>query len=72
MIAPGDGFLHELELEVREELILTEASGPEDTAGLPVGEWLFDPADAERDQVGLQALLGAVQALEDGPRTADE
>ncbi|GLY91294.1 hypothetical protein [Actinoallomurus iriomotensis] len=69
MSARGDGFLHELELEVREELILTESGGPED---LPVGEWLFDPADAERDQVGLQALLGAVQALEDGPRTADE
>jgi len=36
----------------------------------PVTEWLFDPADAQREQVGLRSLLGAVEALEDGTATA--
>ncbi|MDN3354920.1 hypothetical protein [Actinomadura sp. DC4] len=60
-----DGFLYELEVEVREELTLTESSGVEEAAGLPVGEWLFDPADAERERTGLRSLLGAVRRLED-------
>jgi hypothetical protein len=32
----GDGFLHEVEIEVREELTLTESSCPEEAADLPV------------------------------------
>jgi hypothetical protein len=63
--AEGEGFLHELEVEVRDELRLAESSRPAEAAELPVTEWLFDPEDAERDRAGLQGLLGAVQALED-------
>jgi hypothetical protein len=61
-----DAFLHELELDVKAELAQAEASGPQEEAvGVPIDEWLFDPADAQRDEVGLRSLLGAVEALED-------
>jgi hypothetical protein len=62
-----DGFLHELEHDVRAELTLSETGQPEEEADIQaVDQWLFDPADAQRDQVGLRSLLGAVEALEDG------
>ncbi|MFG1853682.1 hypothetical protein ACGFJT_17755 [Actinomadura geliboluensis] len=57
-------FEIELEIEIEEELTLVESSRPEEAAVAPVGEWLFDPADAERDEVGLRNLLGAVEKLE--------
>ena len=65
----GHAFLHELELDVSTELTLAQASQPEEeeAVGVPVQEWLSDPADAQRYDVGLRALLGAVKALEDGP-----
>ena len=64
----GDNaFLHELELNVSTELMLAETSQPEEEAfRVPVDEWLFDPTDAQRYEVGLHNLLGAVEALEDG------
>jgi len=63
----GHAFLHELELNVSTELMLAETSLPEEEAvRVPVDEWLFDPADAQRYEVGLHNLLGAVEALEDG------
>jgi hypothetical protein len=64
----GDNaFLHELELDVSTELTLAETGPPEEEAvGVPVDEWLSDPADEQRYEVGLRALLGAVEALEDG------
>ena len=63
-----DAFLYELEQDVRSELRRTEASEQE---GLPTNEWLFDPADAQREEVGLRSLLGAVEALENGSRSGD-
>lgn len=62
----GDNaFLHELELTVRTELTLAETSQPEEQAdGMPDDEWPPDP-DVERYDVGLRALLGAVEAVED-------
>ncbi|MFG2058796.1 hypothetical protein ACGFI9_32720 [Micromonospora sp. NPDC048930] len=60
----GDNSLHELESVVEAELAMAESSDPADAAELPVTEWLFDPADAQRDEVGLRSLLGAVEALE--------
>jgi hypothetical protein len=61
-------FLRELELDVSTELALAQASQPEEEAvRVPVEEWLSDPADAQRYDVGLRALLGAVEALEDSP-----
>ena len=60
-------FLHELELNVSTELIMAEPSQPEEEAvRVPVDEWLFDPADAQRYEIGLHNLLGAVEALEEG------
>jgi hypothetical protein len=71
-----NAFLHELEIDVRAELTLAGTSTPEEEAvAVPIEEWLFDPADAQRDQVGLRDLLGAVEvieeALEGGPRLGD-
>ncbi|RZU75104.1 hypothetical protein EV384_3628 [Micromonospora kangleipakensis] len=65
MSAPtGDNdSLHELEAEVKAELAMAESSHPEEAIKLPVTEWLFDPADAQRDDVGLRSLLGAVETL---------
>ena len=68
----GDGFLHELEIEVRQELTLTESSHPDQPTDLPVTDWLYDPTDVERDEAGLRNLLGAVQALEDDSRPGDQ
>jgi hypothetical protein len=60
-------FLHELELDVREEPTIAETSQPlHDDAGEPTAEWLMDPY-APRYEVGLPVLLGAVEAEEDGP-----
>jgi hypothetical protein len=65
----GDNaFLYQLELNVRAELTLGETSQPEEEAiSVPINERLVDPADAQRYEVGLRSLLGAVEALEDGP-----
>jgi hypothetical protein len=63
----GDNaFLHELELHVRTELTQAEISQPEDAAGIPIEQWLSDPADAQRYEATLRSLLGAVEALEGG------
>ena len=72
--SPGDGeFLRELEVEVEEELDLAESTRPEEITG-PSAEWLFDPVDAQREEIGLRSLLGAIEAVEgvdhrDGNRT---
>ncbi|GGK89735.1 hypothetical protein Sme01_50080 [Sphaerisporangium melleum] len=64
----GDGdFLHGLQAEVEAELVMAESSGPEEEMSLPVTEWLYDPADARQEEIELRGLLGAVEALEDGP-----
>ncbi|KAA9375442.1 hypothetical protein F5972_27170 [Microbispora cellulosiformans] len=70
MSAPSgeNDFLHELQIEVEAEVIEVEWSRPEEAAGLPVADWLFDPSDAEREEIALRGLLDAVEALEDGPR----
>ena len=67
-IPTGDNaFLYELERNVRAELTQAETSPPEEEAvGVPIDEWLSDPADAQRYEVGLRNLLGAAEALEDG------
>ena len=67
-IPTGDNaFLHELELNVSTELIRAETGQPEEeAAGVPIDEWLSDPADDQRYEIDLRSLLGAVEALEDG------
>jgi hypothetical protein len=69
-VPTGDNtFLHELELTVRTELTLTETSQPEEEAvAVPIDEWLSDPADDQRYEVGLRSLLGAIEAVEDGEK----
>jgi hypothetical protein len=69
-IPTGDNdSLYELEVEVEAELAMAESSDPEEAMRLPVTEWLFDPADVQRDEVGLRGLLGAVEALEGDSRS---
>ncbi|TWD83229.1 hypothetical protein FB561_4389 [Kribbella amoyensis] len=60
---PGE-FLHGLEVEVEADLGMIADSRPEEAAAAPVTEWLVDPAEVEREQIGLRSLLGAVEALE--------
>src|SRR6516162_7623312 len=50
----GDNaFLHALELNVRTELTLAETSQPwEEAVRVPIDEWLSDPADDQRYEVG--------------------
>jgi hypothetical protein len=68
-----EAFLHELELDVRTELTLAETSQPQEEAfGEPIDEWLSDPADTQRYEVGLRTLFGAVETLEDGSRPDGE
>lgn len=64
-------FLHELEAEVEAEVRLVESSKPADTT-VPPEQWLFDPADVEREEVGLRNLLGAVESLESTEAGKDE
>jgi hypothetical protein len=67
-IPTGDNaFLHGLELNVSTELTRAETGQPEEeAAGVPIDEWLSDPADDQRYEVNLRSLLDAVEALEDG------
>jgi hypothetical protein len=62
-----DAFLERLELNVRTELTEAQSS---DAPARPRDEWMFDPADAEREEPGLRSLLGAVEALESPNATA--
>jgi hypothetical protein len=68
----GDNtFIQELELNVRSELTIVETSPPEiDADGAPTVEWLLDP-DVQRYEIGLHALLGAVETMEDGSRSGE-
>ncbi|GAA2829891.1 hypothetical protein [Nonomuraea rubra] len=62
----GNEFLHELEVEVRQELRVVEVSRTQNAVDLPVTEWLIDPTDTEREEVGLRGVLGAIMELENG------
>ncbi len=68
----GDNaFLHELELNVRAELTIAETSQPKvDADGEPAVEWLLEE-DAQRYEIALRSLLGAVETLENGSRPGD-
>jgi hypothetical protein len=56
--------LDRLGLEVEAELHMVESAAA--TAESPA-MWQFDPTDVERERVGLQSLLGAVDALAGRP-----
>jgi hypothetical protein len=69
----GDSaFLSELEVNVKAELILVETGQPDvDADGVPTIESLLE-ADDQRYELGLRALLGAIEAAEDGARPGDD
>jgi hypothetical protein len=55
-------FLSELEVEVESEIAIVQSSQPEEFES--PDDWLYDPTDREREEVGLRNMLGAVEALE--------
>jgi hypothetical protein len=66
MATPADGegaFLHELEVEVKEELIVAESLPVEDADGAPTAGWVQDPY-AQYYEASLRALGGAIEAEE--------
>lgn len=67
-IPTGDDNLHELEITVKEELMVVESSPlQEDSGDAPSVEWELDE-DTERYDVNLRTLLGAIEAAEDEER----
>lgn len=60
------GHLHELRAVVVVALSMAEVSLSQNPRDLPVAEWLFDPVEIEREQVGLRGILAAITALENG------
>jgi len=73
MTMPADEgeFLQEFHAEVEEELDAARSSRPADLVDVPPAEWLFDPTDVERQEVGLRNVLAAVEALESDGRPDD-
>ncbi|MWA03407.1 hypothetical protein F8568_024110 [Actinomadura sp. LD22] len=65
----GGEFEIEFEAEVEAELELAEASDPARAAAQPASGWLFDPVEAEAEEVVLRDLLGAAEELESGSRS---
>src|SRR6185312_11525915 len=61
-------FLHELEGEVKTELTEADSRPIQDASGMPTDEWLMDPY-AQRYEVSLRTLLGAIEAVEGGSST---
>jgi hypothetical protein len=62
-MSSNDGqFLEVLQSEIEAELVIVEADGPD--LSVPSAEWLFDPTDLEREEVGLRNLLAATKVLE--------
>jgi hypothetical protein len=60
--------LRDLERTVETELTQAEGSEAEREAlDTPIEEWLFDPADVEREEVALRSLLAAVKTVEGSP-----
>ena len=56
-------FLSGLEVEVESEIAIVRSSRPEELE-LPPDQWLYDPTDRDREEVGLRNMLGAIEALE--------
>ena len=65
MATPGgeDAFLHKVEIEVEEELIVAESLPEVDADGVPTAEWVQDPY-AQLYEVSLRTLLGAIEVVE--------
>lgn len=59
-----DPVLRGLEVEVDADLELIAASGVDDNDPGPPGQWQFDPAEVQEEEVDLRSLRGAIEALE--------
>jgi hypothetical protein len=59
----GD-FLHELHSEVEADLSMVESGRPREAVMVPPSDWTTDPAEIEREEIGLRSLLGAVETME--------
>ncbi|MEV4060094.1 hypothetical protein [Nonomuraea dietziae] len=70
-----NNFLHELKAVVAIELNTADVCHSQHPRDLPVTEWLVDPTETEREQVGLRGILAAIPELENGslfrPATED-
>jgi hypothetical protein len=62
----SDSELRELEVIVKEELVIVESSDVDEVLAEPQSEWLYDPTDAQREEVELRGLLGAIEGVEHG------
>jgi len=60
----NDGLLPNLERELEVELSEATASGAADMPDADPAQWLFDPTDVEREEVGLRNILGAAWAID--------
>lgn len=68
MTTPRTHALRDLGREVRAELTRTGARQPTPVGGVPDEQRLYEAVDAERYEIGLRNLLGAVEAVEHGSR----
>jgi hypothetical protein len=66
----SDG-LCELEVIVEEEFVMIESSDTDEVLTEPHSEWLYDPIDAQREEVELRSLLGAIETVEQGTHAAE-
>ncbi|KAB8194097.1 hypothetical protein FH608_018125 [Nonomuraea phyllanthi] len=62
-----NNVLHELKVVVGLALAMAEVSQAQHTGDLPITEWLLDPAESERERVGLRGILAAITELESSP-----
>ena len=60
------GIFDEVEIMVEEEVQMIESSCTEDVANEPPSAWLYDPLDAQLEEVRLRSLLSAVESVESG------
>lgn len=60
MPADEDRRIQDLEIEVEAELAIVHSSRT-DELEVPESQWLFEPTEIEREEVGLRNLLAAVK-----------
>jgi hypothetical protein len=70
MATSDDDGLRELEVIVKEELVMAESSDVDEVFAEPQSEWLYDPMEGQREEVELRGLLGAIETVEQGTQAA--
>ena len=64
MPTTDESGMHRLEIEVEAELEVVQSSRAGGTPDAVESDWLFDPGDVEREEIGLRNLLDAVEVVE--------